>query len=138
MAKPDPRAGLVIRYDYLWKPEKLKGRAEGSKHRPCAVVVVIANERALVCGITHTQPDSPEDGVEIPSRERARLGLDQERQWVITSEANIVDWDDPGIVPLPSGDWSYGELTRELAEAVRSSAVRNLDQKRLTMIQRGV
>ena len=125
MAKPAPHAGLVIRYDYLWKSEKLKGREEGSKTRPCAVVVTMADDRALVCGITHTPPDWPDDGVEVPPRERAALGLDSERQWVVTSEANILDWDDPGIVPLPSGDWSYGDLSRELAEAVRASAVRN-------------
>lgn len=138
MAKPNPRAGLVIRYDYLWKSEKIKGREEGSKSRPCAIVVVIAGNRALVCGVTHSAPDSPDDGVEIPPRQREVLGLDNRRQWVVTSEANIVDWDDPGIVPLDSGDWLYGELTRQFAEEVRGSAVRNLDQKRLAMIERGL
>ena len=138
MAKPNPRAGLVIRYDYLWKSEKIKGREEGSKSRPCAVVVVIGDRRALVCGITHTAPDFPDDAVEIPARERTALGLDSERQWVVTSEANIVDWDDPGIVPLASGVWSYGELSREFAEEVRASAVRNLDKQRLRMIERGL
>ena len=138
MAKPNPHAGLVIRYDYLWKSEQIKGREEGSKYRPCAVVVVIDGSRALVCGITHSAPDSPDDGVEMPPRQRAALRLDDERQWVVTSEANIVDWDDPGIVPLDSGAWSYGELTRDFAEEVRNGALRNLDQKRLKMIERGL
>lgn len=138
MRSPTRTRGWSFAIDCLWKSEKIKGREEESKYRPCAIVVAIGGSRALVCGITHSAPDSPDDGVEIPLRQRAALGLDDERQWVVTSEANIIDWDDLGIVPLGSGEWSYGELTREFAEEVRSSAITNLDQKRLTMIRRGL
>jgi len=96
MAKPKPARGVGHSLLNLWKSEKIKGLEEGSKYRPCAVVVVIDGERAVVCDITHAQPDSRDGGFEIPLRQRAPLGLDDERQWVVTSEANIVDWDDPG------------------------------------------
>ena len=33
--------GLVLRYSYLWRAEQLRGREEGVKDRPCAVVMVV-------------------------------------------------------------------------------------------------
>ena len=39
MSWPVPRPGLVIRYAYLWRREARAGREEGSKDRPCAVVL---------------------------------------------------------------------------------------------------
>ncbi|MGE3477663.1 MAG: hypothetical protein AB7H70_17820 [Rhodospirillaceae bacterium] len=40
MSFPAPVPGLVIRYSYLWRDEFLKGREEGVKDRPCALVLV--------------------------------------------------------------------------------------------------
>lgn len=38
MALPEPEAGLVIRYAYLWKREADGGQVEGGKDRPCALL----------------------------------------------------------------------------------------------------
>lgn len=128
MAKPDPQGGLVIRYDYLWVSEEGRGREEGAKVRPCAVVVAIpatdkAPQRALVCGITHSKPQPPDDGVEIPPMVRRYLGLDDDTSWAITSEVNLVDWDDPGIIPINPDRWAYGFVPRALAEIIRAKIV---------------
>ena len=122
MARPDPEGGLVVRYDYLWASEEFK-YAQGEKRRPCAVAIPLPATaalplRALVCGITHTKPRAPSEGIEIPVAVKAKLGLDQERSWIVTSEVNIVEWSDPGIVKTPSGQWSYGFLPRALMQEV--------------------
>jgi hypothetical protein len=41
---PEPYAGLVIRYSYLWKREHKAGFEEGTKDRPCAVVMAIMDQ----------------------------------------------------------------------------------------------
>jgi hypothetical protein len=123
MAKPDPKGGLVIRYDYLWLWEKEEGRQQGAKDRPCAVVVAVPARgdrplRAVVCGITHRKPRRPDEGIAVPPKVKAYLGLDAEPSWIITSEANMVEWDDPGIVPAKAGDWTYGFLPPALSEKI--------------------
>ena len=68
---PDPTPGLVISYFYLWRQEAAKGRDEGSKKRPCVVVLATRSDEgsdktALVAPITHSPPDDPSAAVEIP------------------------------------------------------------------------
>ena len=122
MAKPVPQGGLVIRYDYLWTSEEREGREQGSKDRPCAIVLTMplttsSSQRVVVCGITRTPPGASEEGVLIPPKVKHHLGLDEHRpSWAIVSEANLIDWDDPGIVPTESGSWSYGFLPSALAD----------------------
>jgi hypothetical protein len=141
MAKPDPQGGLVIRYDYLWLWEKQKGRVDGSKQRPCAVVISVPEKgkkplRALVCGITHSEPGLPEEGIELPTKVKAHLGLDADRSWIIVSEANLVEWDDPGIVPTQSGDWSYGFLPPSLAGEIAKRVLNRHNSGRLPLVRR--
>jgi len=141
MPKPDPQGGLVIEYDYLWRSEERKGREEGSKERPCAVVVAVPSSengspRAIVCGITHSKPEPPSDGIELSARVKAHLGLDEERSWVITSEVNVVDWDDPGITLTPTGAWSYGYLPSALAEKIRDKVLTRHKEGRLPLVDR--
>src|SRR6476661_7818629 len=124
MAKPVPETGLVVRYDFLWDSEKRKGREEGSKIRPCAVVLATASGRVIVCGITHTDPGSDNLRVELDDKHKAVLGLDREPQWVDCSEINEVSWNDPGIEPTVNGDWAYGYLgeaeAQEMLDKVRA------------------
>ena len=61
---PDPTPGLVISYVCLWRQEAAKGRDEGSKKRPCVVVLAArpdegGGKMALVAPITHSPPDDP-------------------------------------------------------------------------------
>lgn len=140
MTKPNPRVGLVICYDYLFESEKRKGREEGRKPRPSAVIVAPASKSentVLVCAITHTEPDDERDGILISPADRVWMGLDDEPQWIVTDECNLVDWSDAGIVPVPeTGDWTYGTMTTELGQEAQTSALKNLDDNRLTIINR--
>jgi hypothetical protein len=42
---PIPQPGLVIRYSYLWSAEAQAGKEEGTKDRPCAIILVFAGEQ---------------------------------------------------------------------------------------------
>lgn len=137
MAKPKPQGGLVIRYDYLWIDEERGGREEGSKERPCAVVVAIEEPlRAVICAITHTRPADPANALEIPAKVKAHLGLDADRSWIVTDEVNIVDWDDPGIVPNSQGQWAYGFVPPALARRIAEDVTRKSKQRTLEIVDR--
>jgi len=87
---PEPVPGLVIRYGYLWAEEHARRQEEGVKDRPCAVVLVTTDEAGeqwvTVLPITHTPPSVPELAVEIPAATKRRLGLDDERSWVVLAK----------------------------------------------------
>ena len=64
MSLPTPKPGLVIRYSFLWSNEKAKGATEGSKDRPCAIVVATRRDvdgdiDTIVAPITHLPPEDP-------------------------------------------------------------------------------
>jgi hypothetical protein len=73
-----PVAGLVIRYSYLWRDEFLKGREEGVKDRPCALILVTRTqdkeEIVTVLPITSKPLRDPDGALEIPRDIRLRLG----------------------------------------------------------------
>ena len=130
MSLPQPEAGLVIRYSYLWYSEFHAGREEGVKDRPCAIVFAVsANEgsgatRVLVLPVTHRAPDDPGNGIEIPKEVKRRLGLDDDRSWVVLTEWNEFYWPGPDLRHLPGGDVStvaYGLLPARFATHVRKS-----------------
>lgn len=122
MAKSGPQGGLVIRYDYLWASEEREGHEEGSKNRPCIVVLTmpltkVGGQQVVVCGITRTPPAPSEEGVPMPPKVKRHLGLDETRpSWAIVSEGNLLDWDDPGIILTETGQWSYGLIPSILAD----------------------
>jgi len=93
---PKPEPGLVIRYAYLWLREHRAGREEGSKDRPCAIVLAAADRdgetRVLVVPVTHSPPEDAENALELPQAVKKHLGLDDQRSWVVLSESNLFDW----------------------------------------------
>ncbi len=126
MALPKPVPGLVIRYSYLWRREYLKGREEGQKNRPCAIIAAIRSDaghtRALVLPVTHSPPADPSVALEIPPSVKRRLGLDDGRSWIIVSEWNEFVWPGPDLRRTQGGDDSsvaYGMLPPSLFNAVR-------------------
>jgi mRNA-degrading endonuclease toxin of MazEF toxin-antitoxin module len=136
-----PTSGLVVRYDYLWTDQHLSGMVEGSKDRPCAVVLPLGldpkgRQLVIVTGITHTKPKSAEMGIEIPQHVKRILGLDGARSWIIVSEVNVVDWSDPGFVPVKLGQWSYGALPKALAIRVRNAISERAKSKSLGQVNR--
>ena len=70
MALPKPVPGLVIRYSYLWLEEHRKGREEGVKDRPAAIVLVVQSadkrETVTVLPVTHAPPADPRPPCHLP------------------------------------------------------------------------
>jgi hypothetical protein len=134
---PEPYAGLVIRYAYLWKREFDAGRDEGATDRPCAIVLAVMDEdgdkEVLVLPITHSPPANAADAIEIPTLTKNRLGLDSERSWIVITEANEFVWPGPDLRPVPGRDAStivYGVLPPTFFAYVRDKFLeRDRDEK---------
>lgn len=130
MAGFKPEIGLVIRHAYLWWNEARAGREEGRKDRPCVIVHLRVNHHqeleTYICPVTHTPPEVPEKAMEISKATKARIGLDDERSWIITTEVNRFIWPGPDIRPVPGGGYSYGLLpaamTRDLIAQIKTNA----------------
>jgi len=127
---PEPYVGLVIRYSYLWKREFDAGREEGTKDRPCAIVMAVVEEdgdtEVLVLPITHSPPDDPSDVIAIPPATNSRLGLDSERSWIVITEANEFVWPGPDLRTVPGRDEStiaYGPMPPRFFSHVRDKFV---------------
>lgn len=122
----DPKPGLVIRYDYLWRDEYDAGRIDGAKDRPCAIILAAKPRKdghrdVVLCAITHTPPKDGESAVEIPVAVARHLGLDDDRSWIKTHEANVLTWEKGrvpfGITPVEPGKWTFGLLPYQLAKS---------------------
>lgn len=126
-SRPVPGVGDVLRYAYLWSHEHDRGREEGAKDRPCAVVMLIrrddGTDEVAVLPITSAKPEDDGAGVEIPAATRSRLGLQREPCWVVVSEFNLFRWPGPDLRPLEGGEGSfvYGRLPRELLLRIREA-----------------
>jgi hypothetical protein len=117
--RENPTAGLVVRYDYLWKQEFLSQKIEGAKNRPCAVVVPMkvsaeGTLRVILAAITHSPPHNSQDAIEIPAFAERAIGLDDLPSWIVVNEVNIVDWADAGFVPATVDSWNYGFLPKHV------------------------
>lgn len=79
-----------------------------------------------ICPVTHTPPEHPEKAMEIPPATKARLGLDDARSWIITTEVNRFIWPGPDLRSVPRGGDSYGPLpaamTQDLVAQVKAIA----------------
>ena len=79
MPLPIPEPGLVISYAYLWRAEYERGQEEGTKDRPCAIVLMMADDDGdtvvMVVPITHQPPANPDEAVEIPPPQSGGLAL---------------------------------------------------------------
>ena len=140
MVLPLPQPGQVIRYAYLWWNEVRTGREDGTKDRPCGIVLTrITNAGrtvAYVLPITHTPPLKDEDGVELPQATKRRLGLDAERSWIITTELNQFTWPGPDLRPTASGEYVHGYLPEKLMRLVLEQVKKNARDNRLKTVPR--
>ena len=143
MSWPAPRPGLVVRYSYLWESEASQGREEGTKDRPCAVILVILREGdhpiVRVLPITHAPPADLADALEIPPPTQERLGLDSDRSWVVLTEANDFIWPGPDLRPLPGSDPStvaYGFLPPGFMKMLRERLEQRRRERRYRVIGR--
>jgi hypothetical protein len=138
-----PLVGQVIRYSYLWRADALQGMDEGSKDRPCAVILVILEKgrRLLVrvLPITHSPPTDKDGALEIPLETKKRLGLDDERFWVILDEANDFRWPGPDLRPRINGDFSsvlYGRLPPGFMRVLVERLKVRMREKKARSVQR--
>ena len=125
MPLPEPKPGLIIRYDYLWTREAAAGRDQGKERPACLVAATdaAAGPRfVVILPITHTPPDKETVGVEIPAKVRAALALGDAPSWVIVSEHNIDEWPNGGLAPLPGrpGIFRYGFIPPGLFAQVKA------------------
>ncbi len=134
---------MVIRFSYLWKREADAGREEGVKDRPCAVVLAVEGReghlRVIVLPITHSPPQPPDEGIELPQPTKTRLGLDGERSWVIVSEGNNFTWPGPDLRFLPGQGLetaAYGFLPPLVFRAVRDKFLARYQERRTNLTQR--
>ena len=127
MLPSEVRVGWIFRYSYLWHWQHLQGQEEGAKDRPCLVLaLVMMTEEGTpvvrVLPITHTPPAGDTIGIEIPSRVRQVLGLDDAPSWVIVSEFNVDAWPNAGLTPIPGrpGIFSYGFMPPGLFARIKA------------------
>ena len=129
---PEPVPGLVIRYSYLWRSEHERGREEGVKDRPCAVVLALPGQNIVVLPITHSPPPKEQAALEIPEPIKRRLRLDSER-------ANLFSWPGPDLRPRINGDLStiaYGLLPRSFFHAIREEFLRGVRARTARLVSR--
>ncbi len=143
MPLPKPVPGLVIRYSFLWTYEARAGSEEGSKDRPCAVLLATTTENGrqivTVLPVSHTPPADERLAVEIPAGTKARLGLDEARSWIVLSEANRFQWPGPDLRPVPGdkdANVAYGLLPTGLYEQVRNKWLAAFEAHRVGQVNR--
>jgi hypothetical protein len=138
---PEPRPGLVIRYDYLWIDEAARGRDQG-KDRPACIVAASDSASTprfvVILPITHTPPSGNTVGIDIPPRVRQAIGLDDAPSWVIVSEYNANEWPNGGLAPVPGrpGIFSYGFIPPGLFAVIKAKFLALSEQGRAGGIRR--
>jgi hypothetical protein len=143
VAFPTPVAGLVIRYAFLWREEAAIGLEEGVKDRPCAVILVTEDDRegpvVTVLPITHAAPADSSLAVELPAATKRRLGLDDERSWIVVTDANRFIWPGPDLRFARSGDTSsvaYGLLPASLFNEMRDKFIAAVKARKAGAVSR--
>ena len=139
---PDPKPGRVIRYQYLWRRRARRGHETADKDRPACILIALRKEegdtRVLIVPITHSPPARGELAYEMPPRLKAHLRLDEERSWIILSEANIDIWPSPDLCRIPgrSDAMDYGLLPQKLVNHLRQVIVAAVLENRLEATDR--
>ena len=137
---PTPSRGLVVPFLYLWTRERDAGAMEGRKGRPCVIVDVQAGPagalRVGACPITHSAATSPLDGIELPSAVKRRLGLDEDRSWVVATELNRFTWPGFDLRSAPDGREAYGVLPARLLRVLTGLLIERSRRGALLRVER--
>jgi hypothetical protein len=125
MALPDPKPGLIVRYDDLWSREAAAGCDQGKDRPTCLVAASDSLTRprhVVLLPITHSPPEAGTIGVEIPAMVKQAIGLDDGPSWVIVSEHNIDEWPNAGLSPIPGRPetFSYGFIPPGLFAQIKA------------------
>lgn len=141
MALPEPKPGLVIRYDYVWTHEAARGRAQG-KDRPACLVAAsdstVTPRFVVILPITHAVPNKDTVGIKIPAKVRQAIGLDDAPCWVIVSEHSVDEWPNAGLAPIPGrpGTFSYGFIPPGLFARIKAKFLELSEQGRAVGVRR--
>lgn len=138
---PEPKPGMVMRYDYLWSNEAAAGGDQGKDRPACLVAASDASATprfVVLLPITHTPPSGDTVGVEIPRRVREALGLDDARSWVVVSDHNVDEWPSAGMLPLPGrpGVFAYGFVPPRLFTEIKIRFIALAEQGRSARVRR--
>ena len=143
MALPRPEPGLVISYAYLWRHEHRRGREEGEKARPCAIVLATTREGedivVTVAPITHRPPDDPTTAIALPAKIKRHLGLDNDPSWIMADEVNRFIWPGPDLRTVSRAQparFHYGFLPEDVFNALRRKIVALYRARRLAVTPR--
>lgn len=144
-ARPGGPVFLPLRFSYLWRREADAGReegGEGSALRHGEVIAIKGKEgqpRVVVLSIAHSPPQPPDEGIELPHQIKTRLGLDDERSWVIVSEGNDFVWPGPDLWFLPGygrESAAYGFLPPLVFRAVRDRFLARHRRRQVGLVTR--
>jgi hypothetical protein len=141
VALPDPKPGLVIRYDYVWTHEATAGQEQGKDRPTCLIAATDKTVRpryVVLLPITHTPPSGDTVGIEIPLKVKQAIGLDDEPSWIIVSEHNVDEWPNAGLSPVPGrlGEFSYGFIPPTLFARVRATFLGLAKAKKSASVRR--
>jgi hypothetical protein len=141
VALPEPKPGLVVRYDYLWADEAAGGRDIGKDRPACLIAASDATATprfVVILPITHTPPRDETAAVEIPSKVKRAIGLDDVPSWVIASEHNVDEWPNGGLAPIPGrpGVFSYGFIPPGLFAQIKTKFLELAQQGRARRVRR--
>jgi hypothetical protein len=124
-----PEPGEVLNYSYLWQYEYEKGRDEGVKDRPAAVVLVSKArdgvDQVYVVPLTTKAPARDQLAIAVPEAIHRDLGLSADRSWIVITEWNRFSWPGYDIRPIPGREpsVSYGYLPASFFRKVRDAIV---------------
>ena len=125
MAFPEPEPGFVVRHDYRRTHEAAAGCDRG-RDRP-AWLVAASDSRTgprfvLLLPITRMWPVGDTIGIEIPTKVKQAIGLDDARNWVIISEHTVDEWPNAGLSPVPGkpGTFGYGFIPPGLFAPIKA------------------
>lgn len=141
MSLPEPKPGLIVRYDFLWSHEAGRGQDQGKDRPACLVAATdsaIRPRYVVLLPITHTPPSGDTVGIEIPLKVKLALGLDELPSWIILSEHNIDEWPNGGLSTIPGipGVFAYGFIPPGLFATVKAEFLRLAQQKRSNAVRR--
>ncbi|MBF0372890.1 MAG: hypothetical protein HQL39_05665 [Alphaproteobacteria bacterium] len=92
-----------------------------------------------VAPITHGQPRDASAAVEIPGPTKRRLGLDDERSWVVVTEVNQFVWAGPDLRPVSREQparFDYGMLPPALFSQIRNALVERIGKRQTSLVPR--
>ncbi len=110
---------------------------------PCAVVLTTRDRAGetvvVVLPVTHAPPRDRTLAVEIPAETKRRLGLDDDRSWIVVTDANRFIWPGPDLRPSRPGDAAsvaYGMLPAAVYQELLGKFIRAVEARLAAAVPR--